>query len=404
MAAIQSRSDRPPAVGVAPSPPPSTVAVAIGADRDEAMQLYAAGQFPGACERFSRAAANDPASPVRRQDVARCFDGWGRDVLTAGRPHEALLLFRQGLRAVPDDPALLKAAGIAAIHDGRPAEALDPLERAATAEPDTEVQLLLARLYDQRDQSDRALAHLSAVLAREPEHEVARRLRDKIEREQRVESGFRRETTAHFVVKHRAAGGNALRPVLKSLERAWEHVAQTLDYHPAEPVTVVLYETRQFHDVTRVHGWVTGVYDGKIRLPLGAGLPSGPDLDRLVIHEYAHAAIHELSRGRAPRWLQEGLAQHLEGAHADPLLRGPAGLTLAGLEILIGDPDPARARAGYDIALWLTEDLLSRGGITTIRAVLTRLGNGDSVATAMAQVYGIRLAELESQWRNLLGG
>ena len=33
-----------------------------------------------------------------------------------------------------------------------------------------------------------------------------------------------------------------------------------------------------------------------------------------------------------------------------------------------------------------------------------RLGNGDSIAAAMTQVYGMRLAELESQWRNLLGG
>jgi len=149
---------------------------------------------------------------------------------------------------------------------------------------------------------------------------------------------------------------------------------------------------------------VTGLYDGKIRLPLGSGLPAGAALERLVVHEYAHAAIHELSRGRTPRWLQEGLAQYLEDVRADPLLRGPGGLTLVGLEALIGDPDPARARVGYDIALWVTEDLLNRGGIASLRAVLTRLGNGDSVAAAMTKVYGMRLAELESQWRNLLGG
>jgi len=169
-------------------------------------------------------------------------------------------------------------------------------------------------------------------------------------------------------------------------------------------VTIVLYEGVQFHDVTRVHGWVTGLYDGKIRLPLGSGLPSGAALEQLVVHEYAHAAIHELSRGRTPRWLQEGLAQYLEGVRVDPLLRGPGGLTLGGLEALIGDPDPARARVGYDIALWVTEDLVIRGGLASVRTVLMRLGNGDSIAAAMTQVYGMRLAELESQWRNLLGG
>jgi len=381
----------------------TTVAVG-GGEREVALQLYAAGQFPGACERFSRAAADHPKSPVWRQDVARCFEGWGREVLRQGRPEEALLLFRQGLKALPDDPALLKGAGIAAIHGGRSTEALEPLERATAAEDDIEVRLLLARLYDQRDQTEHALAHLTALLAREPGHTAARRLLEKIERERRVEVSFQRELTPHFVIKHRVAAGDVVSRVAQAVERAWERVDDQLDYHPTERVTIVLYEGVQFHDVTRVHGWVTGLYDGKIRLPLGRGLPSGGALDRLVVHEYAHAAIHELSRGRTPRWLQEGLAQYLEGTRGDPLLRGPSGLTLSGLEALIGDPDPTRARVGYDIALWLTEDLISRGGVASLRAVLIRLGNGDSVAAAMTQVYGMRLAELESQWRNLLGG
>src|SRR5207245_2149317 len=226
----------------------TTVAVG-GGERAAALQLYAAGQFPGACERFSRAAADNPKSPVWRQDVARCFEAWGRDVLRQNRPEEALLLFRQGLKALPDDPALLKAAGIAAIHGGRPSEALEPLERATAH--DVGVRLPLARLYDQRDQTDLALAHLTALLARESGHAAARRLLEKIERERRVEAAFSRETTEHFVVKHRAAGGEAVRPVVQALERAWERVGDQLDYHPTERVTIVLYEGVQFHDVTR---------------------------------------------------------------------------------------------------------------------------------------------------------
>jgi len=36
---------------------------------EEAIRLYAAGQFPRACEKFGLAAADDPASSARRQDV-----------------------------------------------------------------------------------------------------------------------------------------------------------------------------------------------------------------------------------------------------------------------------------------------------------------------------------------------
>jgi hypothetical protein len=63
-----------------------------------------------------------------------------------------------------------------------------------------------------------------------------------------------------------------------------------------------------------------------------------------------------------------------------------------------------RARAGYDIALWVTEDLLRRAGLGGMRAFLERLGAGEPVGAAVARIYGVRLAELESQWRNLLGG
>jgi tetratricopeptide (TPR) repeat protein len=373
--------------------------------REEALSLFAHGQFPLACERFSRAADDDPGRAVWRQDVARCFEGWAWQTLRGGRPSEATVLFEQGLKAAPDDLALLKGLGVAAIHDSRPQDALAPLERVASGELDLEVRLLLAKLYDQRDEADQAVRHLQAVLEQDPEHTGARRLLDKVERERDAEARFERTTTEHFVVKSRRAQDPQVnRAVQQALEAAWTRVGDQLDYHPAERVTVVLYDTSQFRSVTRVHGWVTGLFDGKIRLPLTRGLPPRPVLERLVTHEYAHAAIHDLSRGRAPRWLQEGLAQVLEGAVADPFLRVPGSLSLAGLEAMVTDADSLRARAGYDIALWVTEDLLRRGGLSSMRGLLERLGRGEALTVAMTRVYGVRLAELESQWRNLLGG
>src|SRR5918996_4862794 len=98
---------------------------------DEAVSLYAAGQFPRACDRFSRAWEHDPASAARREDVARCFESWGWSTLRQGRADEAVLLFRQGLRQSPDAPALLRGLGLAAVHAGRGEDALAPLEAAA---------------------------------------------------------------------------------------------------------------------------------------------------------------------------------------------------------------------------------------------------------------------------------
>jgi tetratricopeptide (TPR) repeat protein len=314
---------------------------------EEAIRLYAAGKFPRACEKFGLAAAGDPASAARRQDVVRCFEGWGWHALREGRPDEAALLFTRGLTETPDDPALLKGLGVAAVHAGRPDDAFAPLERAARVEYDPEVRLLLAHLHDRRDDPAQAVVNLKAVLEHEPANEPARRLLDKVEREWRAEAGFRREVTPHFVVKYRdTLHVDVRREIVTQLETAAARIGRELAYVPQQRTTVVLYEYREFRDVTRVHAWATGLFDGKIRLPVGRVRPPAHELERLVAHEYAHAAIHELARGRAPRWLHEGLAQVLEGASADPILRAPAGLTLAGVEALAGDSDPLRARAG----------------------------------------------------------
>jgi hypothetical protein len=230
-------------------------------------------------------------------------------------------------------------------------------------------------------------------------------LLDKVEREARAEAGFRREITPHFVVKWRAAGdAGARRSLQAGLAAARERVVAQLGEAPRERVTVVLYDAAQFQDVARVHGWVTGLFDGKIRLPAAGALPPRRELERILVHEYAHAAIHDLTRGRAPRWLHEGLAQALEGTIPDPMLRVPGRPTLTGLEALLGDPDPARARTGYDVALWVVHDLLDRGGAPAMRTLMDRLGRGETIEAAVPAVYGLTLAELEQQWRRVLGG
>ena len=370
---------------------------------EEGIRFYSAAQYPEACQRFSDALQKEQVNPTLRQNVARCFEGWGWQTLRTGKAEEAGLLFRQGLIQDPESPPLLTGLALAAIHAGHPDIALEPLERAVAAAPDAEATILLARLYDQRDQADRAAAHLRHLLERSPSHTEARRLLDKLERELRVEAGYRKDEGRHFTVKYRGPRElEAHRAVMESLDQVYEAVGREFNFFPAEKVTVILYPEERFREVTGTNHWANGLFDGKIRLPVGA--LQGRARERLLTHEYAHAVVHLLARGRAPRWLQEGLAQHAEGIPDDPDLHLPGGMTLAGLEALLEGGDLAKARMGYQISLWVVRDLLQRGGMERMRELLTRLGRGEPPAGALPGVYGLALAELEQQWQSALGG
>src|SRR2546428_7226101 len=87
-------------------PPAHVVARDSRALIEEAIRLYAAGQFPRACERFSRAADDNPASAALRVDVGSCFEGWGWQAAPPGRPHQPRLPFRQGPAHPPASTAL----------------------------------------------------------------------------------------------------------------------------------------------------------------------------------------------------------------------------------------------------------------------------------------------------------
>ena len=397
--------------GRAPAPadlralPARATAPEVALLTDEGIRLFAGRAFAEACERFSEAAARAPESAALRGNVARCFGDWGWQALRAGRAEEAMQLFRQGLAASPAGEDLLKGLGVAAVHAGRVDLAVEPLARLVHDQPDGEATILLARLYDQRDEGAQAVTLLRRLLAIHPANVEARRLLDKLTRESAAEAGFRKVETAHFVLKARGDGDAEIRrTVLATLERLYADIGGALGRYPAEKILVILYPAGRFQEVTGTHDWVSGLFDGKIRLPAGALALPPPALACVLAHEGTHAIVHQIARGRAPRWLQEGLAQHFEGVVDEELLELPRGLTLAGVEALLTSGDVAKARTGYRTALWLVRDLLERGGVPTLTELLTRLGSGEPVTTAVERVYGLPLPRLEAQWRLVLGG
>jgi hypothetical protein len=163
------------------------------------------------------------------------------------------------------------------------------------------------------NQLDAAVEDLQAAQKIRPNQSVAALL-EKAERDKDAEGDFREGESSHFVLRyHGGASRQLASEVIHTLEDQFQVLKSELRYTPPEQIGVILYTQETFFDVTRVPGWAGGLNDGRIRVPV-QGLETVSDLlVRILKHELTHSFVFQKTSGRCPTWLQEGVAQWMEG-------------------------------------------------------------------------------------------
>ena len=287
--------------------------------------------------------------------------GFALSLMALDRDDSALSVVLDGLARDPNEPALLE---------------------------------LMGDLYNRRERVSDALQTWQTAFGHEPND----RLREKIlkaERELDAGRDYSFTTSAHFNMRYDRHVDAALsREVTEYLERQYWVLAERFRYSPTQPITVLLYPTQEFRDVTQSPEWVGGIYDGKIRVPLGGLRRLSPVAEGVLTHELAHAVIHAKTHGRCPRWLHEGLAQIVEERY---LRRADQKAIAASL----ANRDPTTWDAGgfsYPMALSLTRSLQARKGFGGLVQLLELLGSGDSLETALNSTYGASYERLCRDW------
>lgn len=196
-----------------------------------------------------------------------------------------------------------------------------------------------------------------------------------------------------------------LQRVEKTLAREYERESSLFGIPLAGPQVVILYGGRRYFSLVSIPNWVSGVFDGKIRISVDVSRPLGPEIDAVLSHELAHAFIRERSHGRAPVWLHEGLAQWCSGRRipagefrAELGARHPLGL--AEMEAAPSGPvDPAKARASYAEALGLIEYLVAARGEGSVFCLVRDLGEGIRVTDALRRETSLSPEELLAAWK-----
>ncbi len=385
------------------------------ADLGPAAALYAAahaahlaGDHEGAAARLREARARLPGHPELTRALATTLVSLGAARLSRGDPAGAASALSEAVAVDPERAEAWKALGYAQLHlhDRRAAASLGTAVRLAPDDGETRLLLGIA-LYHAGDTAA-AAAQLRAGRAAAAGDPRVAALLARVEREASAERGFDRAESEHFAVSFEGGGTSAQAGHLVSLllEEAYYRVGAGLDYYPPDTVHAVLYAAQQFRDVTRSPGWAGALYDGKIRLPVGGLTEKSDLLARVVRHEYTHAVVHRLARGRAPTWLNEGLAVLQEGESHDALLErlrahvraGGAVTSLRQLEGSFLGMSGAQAQAAYLYSLAATDYLVRRYGLGATRRILEQLGEGRSLDEALRETLFVSYDDFDRAW------
>ena len=337
--------------------------------------------------------------------VAAAHHAAAQYLVGKGDTDAAIQQYRQALVFAPQNVGLLLNLAVLYLRESQFTTALDPLERARRAAPDSaDVAKLMGWAYYGANKIDQAIEEWQRADRLRPDPEVEQAL-EKARRDRSEEDSYREGETIHFDLKYYGgAAPDLARGILRTLEDDFRDLESQLDYTPPERIAVILYTEQAFADITRAPGWVGALNDGRLRIPVQGLTSVTPELAHVLKHELTHSFVGQKSHNRAPTWLQEGVAQWMEGRRSS----GDAGalINAAGQGMVpqlgamggswMGLSGNAAAFA-YAWSLAVVESIIDAGGVSDISRLLDRIATTSSTEVALQETLHLSYDDLNQQ-------
>jgi hypothetical protein len=226
-----------------------------------------------------------------------------------------------------------------------------------------------------------------------PDEEIKHAL-EKAERDAQEEAEYHEGETTHFRLKYNGGAAPELAvAVLKTLEAEFEEISATLNYVPPEPIGVILYTNQTFMDITRAPSWSGALNDGRIRVPVEGLSSMTGELARVLKHELTHSFVSQKTAGHCPVWLQEGLAQYMEGKRSRANAGALASAYERHMEVSLLSYETSwltlpkdAASVAYAWSLAVVESIITVNGIDDLGRILERVAAGSTAEDASRAV------------------
>lgn len=325
--------------------------------------------------------------------------------LLHGDIEHALSDERTALTYAPDEPALLMNVAYIHLKRNEYKQALDYLEKAKRFAPDSpDVSKLTGWAYYGLNKIDQAVIEWKRALILRPDKELQAALENAL-RDKQEEESYKENESSHFKLRYNGEAQPALaREVLRTLEMHFSAIESELNYTPPEAISVILYTREAFMDITSAPSWAGALYDGRIRVPVQGLTDMDQELSRSLKHELTHSFIAQKTRSacmalaesctaRPPTWVQEGIAQWMEGKRSGRNAEALLQIYKEGHSVSLGrlEGDWTRmsqegARYAYAWALANIEYIVETDGMGDIERLLDRIGARIDTEAALREV------------------
>ena len=322
-----------------------------------------------------------------------------------GNIAQAKQYFESALRFQPDNSTILIYYSAVLVRTGNASQALSYAQRAVRSAPENpDAFTMLGYAQFASDRTKEAITSWKRSLELRPDPAVQQYL-SKAQREQNVESEFSQGESTHFTLHYegRQTSETLRAQILQALEADYDDLVRDLGNPPRDNILVTLYTEQAFFDVTHAPTWSGAMNDGKLRIPVSGLTSLTPELARVLKHELAHSFITQLSSGRCPPWLHEGIAQFVEpkslggeGHQLARLFKSQQNIPLNVLEGSFLQFSGAQAYVAYAESLAAVSYINDSYGMSDVQRILQRIGQGSSTEAALRATIHSDYGQLES--------
>jgi len=335
----------------------------------------------------------------------------GKHEFEHGNLPQAKRFFETALGFQRDNSTILNYYAMTLARSGNAAAALSYAGQSVRAKPDSpDAYTVLGYVEFANDRTKDAIRSWKRSLELRPDSVVEQYLA-KAQREDKAEGDFSQRESSHFTLRYegKQTSEQLRRELIATLESEYDELVRVLGVAPRASIPVILYTEQAFFDVTHAPSWSGAVNDGKLRLPISGVTSMTSDLARVLKHELAHSFVSQVSGGRCPTWLNEGVAQAIEpkslsseGRRLAELFRSQHAIPYNVLEGSFTRFSSVEAYVAYAESLAAVEYISETYGMSDVERILERIGQGGAPESALRATIHSDYGQLESEVGNYL--